>query len=377
MVVLGSGTFMALSYLARPEGIVGFAFGFLLCLTPFIEKGGINKKTLILPVCFLLGFMLFAGPFLIALRATFGYWTISPMSEAHVKTADAILTLNAKGELQKTGLTGLSVWKEQYKTIPIFLDVVWANIQAFTGIYKKTFPTWMHLMSTVGVLSLVWKNPWRNFALLLIPIAVISPDFVVSIPKIQSYLYPVFALTFICFVSFFEVVDQFLCWVSEKLLPVEKTRFFQVFQSSTLLLVISYVAFTFFHDANNYYQSPEEVTEAMVTERIYKGAGEIIRNNSHKNDIIMTRWGLVGYFADRPVLTLPNGEVKEVVEYGRKNGARFILIDTNSILSRRRELMELLGPLVGKLVNPEYGIETFNNNYFPNLGGYVIYRYKQ
>ncbi|MEI6208332.1 MAG: hypothetical protein WCP20_16245 [Desulfuromonadales bacterium] len=89
----------------------------------------------------------------------------------------------------------------------------------------------------------------------------------------------------------------------------------------------------------------------------------------------MTRWGLVGYFADRPVLTLPKGGVKEVIEYGRKNGARFILIDSNSVLSRRQELQELLGPLEGKPVNPAYGIETFYGNYFPDLGGYVIYRY--
>lgn len=372
----GAGASFALSYLARPEGIVGFGCGFILCLIPFFEKGGFNKKNVLIPVYFLFGFLLLAAPYLTALHSVFGNWTLSPMSEAHVKTADVILTLNDKGELNKTGSTGLSVWKEQYKTIPIFMGSVLTNIQAFAGVYQKTFPIWMHFISGLGVLALLWKNPWRNSALLLIPLAVIAPSFVVSIPKTHSYLYPVFALTFICFVSGLEAFNKVGCRAFEILQSVVRPRRLQALLSGIMLLTVSYVAISFYLEADLNYQSSGLVMEATVTEKIYKGAGEIIKNNSQANDIIMTRWGLVGYFADRPVLTLPKGGVKEVVEYGRKNGARFILIDTNSVFSRRQELRELLGPLEGKLVNPAYGIEAFNGNYFPDLGGYVIYRYK-
>ncbi|MGB9080223.1 MAG: hypothetical protein WCD00_02910, partial [Desulfuromonadaceae bacterium] len=373
----GAGAFFALSYLARPEGIVGFGCGFLLCLIPIVGKGGVNKKNLLIPVCFLFGFLFLAGPYLTALHSAFGSWTLSPMSEAHVKTADVVLTLNAKGELQKTGSTGLLVWKEQYKTIPIFLGAVWANIQAFAGVYKKTFPLWMHVISGVGVLWLVWKNPWRTSVLLLIPLAVIVPNFVVSIPKTHSYLYPLFAMSFICFISCFEGVMMAGRRASDMYKRVAKPRLVQAFLSGVMLLTLLYVIFSFYREADGDYQSSGLVTEAMTTEKIYKGAGEIIKSNSQANDVIMTRWGLVGYFADRPVVTLPKGGVKEVIEYGRRNGARFILIDTNSVYSRRQELEELLGPLEGKLVNPAYGIEAFYGNYFPDLGGYVIYRYKQ
>ena len=89
----------------------------------------------------------------------------------------------------------------------------------------------------------------------------------------------------------------------------------------------------------------------------------------------MTRWGLVGYFADRPVVTLPKGGVREVIEYGRRNGASYLLIDTNSVLSRRQELMELLQPLEGKGVDQSYGLEIVNRNCYPDAGGYVVYRY--
>ena len=84
-----------------------------------------------------------------------------------------------------------------------------------------------------------------------------------------------------------------------------------------------------------------------------------------------------GNWTMSPMSEAPKGGVKEVIDYGRKNGARFILFDTNSVLSRRQELKELLEPLEGKFINPAYGIEVFKTNYFPDLGGYVIYRYKQ
>jgi len=372
-----AGAFFAAAYLARPEGIIGFVCGFLLCLTPFMDNGGLNKKNLLFPICFFFGFLLLAGPYLGALHSVFGSWTLSPMSEAHVKTADAVLTLNAKGELQKTGSTGLSVWKEKYQTFPIFLNAVRGNIQAFAGVYKNSLPIWMHVVSGAGLLSLLWKTPGLKFALLLIPLAVISPSFIVTIPKSSSYLYPVFMLTFISFVSCFEAFYRLVFRFFQLFQTVEQPRLLQIVLPGIMLVIISNIALGFYLTAHNDYHSPELVTEAMTTDRIYKGAGEIIKKNSQANEVIMTRWGLVGYFADRPILALPKGGVKEVVEYGKKNGARFIMIDTNSVLTRRQELRELLAPLEGQTVNPVYGIEAVNSNYFQDLGGYVIYRYMQ
>jgi hypothetical protein len=372
--LIGAGMMFALSFLARPEGIVGFGCGFLICLTQLFGKDRVDRRNFLVPACFLLGFLLLAGPFLVALRAALGYWSVSAGTAAHVKTADVLMTLDARGELQKTG-RGLSVWKEYYGTLPVFLGAVWENIRAFSGVYRKTFPLWMHLASGAGVIVLAWRNRWRDLALLLILLAVTAPNFVVNIPKTHSYLYPVFALTFICFAACFDAVARGVCRAAGKSLPVVKPRLLEVSLWGGLLLCVTFIGVTFYRDADAAYQSPGLVREALMTEKIYKDAGEIIKNNSQNNDVIMTRWGLVGYFADRPVITLPKGGVKEVVDYGRKIGARFLLIDTNSVLSRRQELLELLGPLEGKPVNPAYGIEMFTGNYFPEVGGYVIYRY--
>lgn len=371
-----AGSCMALSYLARPEGIVGFGGGLLICLTPFVGGGGLTRKNLLVPTSFLFGFLLLAAPYLVALRDTFGVWTLSPLSEAHVKTADVILTLDAKGQLQRTGSVGLSLWIEYYKTMPLFVESVWASIRAFAGVYKNTFPAWMLFMSGVGALALAWKNSWRNFVLFLIPIAVIAPNFMVSIPKTHSYLYPVFAMTFISFVAGFEFVAQGLCRVVRMAAPKGQPKVLEASLIGTLFLIVLSFAIESWHITDNNYRSPEQVMEVLVTEKIFMHAAEFIKNHSQSDDVVMTRWGLVGYFADRPVITLPKGGVKEVIEYGKKNGARFMLVDTKSVLSRREELLDLFGPLEGKLVDPDYGIEAIGGRYFPNLGGYVIYRYR-
>ncbi|MGB9081277.1 MAG: glycosyltransferase family 39 protein, partial [Desulfuromonadaceae bacterium] len=46
---VGAGAFFALSYLARPEGAVGFGCGLFLCLIAIAGKGGANKKNLLIP----------------------------------------------------------------------------------------------------------------------------------------------------------------------------------------------------------------------------------------------------------------------------------------------------------------------------------------
>ncbi len=372
--LFGAGVLFAFSFLTRPEGIVGFVCGLLLCILPLLKRGRCNKSAIATPIIFLLGFLILSGPYLIAFHEQMGYWGITAKTEAALKTQDGVLILNSKGELEKTK-AGVSVWKDYYGTLPVFIGAVLANIKSYFKVFYSTFPLWMHLASLAGMITLLWGKRAKTFPFILILLAVTAPNYIVNVSKTHSYLYSVFPAMFICFVACFENFAKWVKWIINKYWSIMNPAFFEAAVAIILLLVVSYISFGFYQDADANYQSPGLVEQAMMSEKIFKEAGEIISNNSMKNDVIMTRWGLVGYFADRPVVTLPKGGVKEVVDYGKKNGARFLLIDTMSVLSRRQELLELLEPLNGKAVNPEYGIEIFNRNYYPDVGGYVIYRY--
>ena len=372
--LFGAGVFFALSFLARPEGIVGFGCGLVLCLMPLFGRGGVSRRAVAVPAVFLLGFLLLAGPYFIAFHSQLGYWGVTAKTEAAIKTQDGALILNAQGELQRTR-PGVSVWKEYYGTLPAFVSAVWANIKAYSQVYYRTFPVWMHILSLTGMISLLWGKRARSIPYVLILLAVTAPNYMVNVSKTHSYLYPVFPATFICFAACFETMAKSVGRAIAKFRPAVRPAVHEAGLAIVLLLVVSYISFGFYQVADANYQSPGLVGEVMITERIFKEAAELIKNGSQKDDVIMTRWGLVGYFAERPVVTLPKGGVTEVIGYGRKNGARFLLIDSPSVLSRRQELMELLGPLEGKTVNPAYGIEVFSRNYYPDIGGYVIYRY--
>lgn len=366
-----SGGMFALSFLARPEGIVGFACGLLLSLLPLLKRGGHSKKKGVAPLVFLLGFLLLSGPYFVAFHSQLGYWGITAKSEAALKTQDGTLVLNSKGELSKTA-QGVSVWKEYYGTLPVFVDAVETNIEAYAAVYFRTFPVWIHLVSLAGFLVIA-RQRIRALPYLLILPAVLTPNFVVNVSKTHSYLYAAFPLLFISLVAGLSAGCRAVCWGMNRYLSAARVPLYEAASGAAMLIMVGYLSFGAYCLADVSYQ--DEAEEAYKTEMIYKQAGEFIKANSHKNDVIMTRWGLVGYFADRPVVTLPKGGVREVIEYGRRNGASYLLIDTNSVLSRRQELMELLQPLEGKGVDPSYGLEIVNRNYYPDAGGYVVYRY--
>jgi len=74
-------------------------------------------------------------------------------------------------------------------------------------------------------------------------------------------------------------------------------------------------------------------------------------------------------------MVMPKGKIEEVLAEGRKAGARLMLIDTESVSTRRQELKELLGPLYGSEIDPGYGLEVMATR-MTDLGGYVVYRFR-
>lgn len=120
---------------------------------------------------FVVGFFLVAGPYLIALHNHIGYWALTTKSEAALKTQDGILVLNSLGELQKSR-EGVSIWKEYYGTLPIFIRAVTENIKAYFAVYVTTFPIWIHAVSLMGMILIIVGKNARYVPYILILLAV-------------------------------------------------------------------------------------------------------------------------------------------------------------------------------------------------------------
>jgi len=373
--LIAAGACCAFAYLARVEGIIGFGGGILLCLIQLMKKEKSFRSKVVSLLFYVSGFLVAAGPYLLFLHSRVGYWTISARGEQELKTPDVVNTLNAAGTLAKNTTSGLSLWTKNFGSFSDLLAFVGNNAKGYFLAYERIFPLWVHGLCLVGVVLLIVSKGWRRASYLILLVMVITPIFFLNIPKTPSYFYPVFPFIFICFLIGWEGIIAGIRYIYGKYAGDTAVFFSQKIIGILLLVPVFVLAPRFYGDATEAFQAPGLVQQAKLTEKIYKDAGEFLQHNSAQGEMVITRWGLVSYFADRPLMILPKGAVQEVVNFARKNGARFMVIDSIAVYSRRQELEELLNPLVGKAVNQAYGLQIIHTKVDAELGeGYVIYK---
>ena len=227
----------------------------------------------------------------------------------------------------------------------------------------------------IGAIVLLVRRKWPALICLSLLAVATLPVYIVNIPKTHSYIYSLFPVEFLLIAVFWDEIDAvveklFLPRLSAAENSKWRTMIAVVITIPTMLLSVNS-----YGKAREALEDPGLLHESRLTEQIFRQSGRILRDIAGPSDMIMTRWGLIGYYADRGVITLPKGGVDEVVSYGRNNGAKWLVIDTISVLSRRQELMELLFPLEGRVIKKEYGIEPVRTYYDPEYGGYIIYHY--
>jgi hypothetical protein len=222
----------------------------------------------------------------------------------------------------------------------------------------------------VGGLVLAFRKKWRVLLVLLLLPAATLPNYIVAIPRSHSYLYAVFPLLFLlCMVPIDAVVWGRLTD------GLRRNRLVAAILATMILLPAIGMGYDGYQTANAAFRDPGIMEQALQTEKIYREAGLVLRSISLPGEKVVTRWGLIGYYADRLCVSLPKGNVAEVIQFGRDHGGNYLIIDTPAVYSRRQELMELLAPLEGKPVDPRYRLQIVHVALHPEIGGYVIYRY--
>ena len=373
--LLAAGVCFACAYLARIEGILGFAGGLFLCFIQFLRKDRTLRSKLTGLFFYASGFIAAAGPYLVFLHNRVGYWTVSVRGEQELKTPDAVNTLNAAGTLTKNTTRGLALWMKNFGSLSDLSAFVGNNAKGYFLVYVNIFPLWVHALSLIGLILLFAAKGWRRACYLILLLLVLTPIVVLNIPKTPSYFYPLFPFVFICLLIGGEGVIAGIRCVLGKFTRAAEA--YPARKIAGMLLLVPVVALVpkFYRDAAGTFQDPGLVQQAALTESIYKDAGQFIQYNSAQGEPVLTRWGLVSYYADRPLIILPKGAVQEVVNFARKNGAHFMVIDSIAVYSRRQELEELLNPLSGKAVNQAYGLQVVHLKVDAELGqGYVIYK---
>jgi len=364
--LFAAGAWFAFSYLTRTEGIAGFVAAFMLLPILYIGAGWDRRVVARECAVFAGGFLLFSAPYWLFLHKHLGYWTISGKTEVAAKGVDSTLVLKGGAIVSEAG-KGATLWLAQFGGVGGVIRNTIANSAGFIRVYWETFPLWAHLLAAVGLLSLLVIRERRMIVTFVVPVAATVPVYIAALPKAHSYIYPLFPLFFILLAAGGSRLADLVSRIT-----ANESRRKLIIWGILAMVLLSYGGRAF-RDAVANYRSPGLVQQAMLASLIFREAGQKINAVSAQDDAVMTRWGLVAYYAGRRQIVLPNGSAAEVVAYGRKTGACYLTVDTMAV-DRRRELENLLNPLMGKVADPALGIMPVATGVHYGVGGYVVYR---
>jgi len=367
-----AGVCLACAYLTRPEGVVSIGIALVLTAAGAFRRGADRRAHLRGGAVLLGAFLLTASPYLVMLRSQFGHWSFTAKTVVAIKGIDGSLTLGAGKSALKGGL---DLWLEQFGGLSGGLKFIRGNVAGFYSLLLHTFAPWTHLLALIGIPFIFIGKNFFNRLFLLFPVLMTIPVYVANLPKVHSYIYPLFP---VCMLAFVAGVWGIICLVRnglEKLWPGAPHHAIAILAQLLLALPIVVLGVNGCREATVNYISPEYLFQVEQTNKVFKAAAEDIKAVSGPKDLLMTRWGLVSYYAERPLMIMPKGSIEEVLAEGRRAGARFLLIDEESVNSRRQELKTLLGPLYGVEVDPRYDLAVVNVR-TTDLGGYVIYKFK-
>lgn len=366
-----AGVCLSCAYLTRPEGVVSVGIALALTAAGAFRPGVDRRAHLKGGAVLLAAFLLTASPYLVMLRAQFGHWSFTAKTVVAIKGIDGSLTLGAgKGAVKG----GMDLWLEQFGGFTGGLKFIRGNVAAFYNLLLRTFAPWTHYLALLGLPFIFVGRNFYGRLFLLFPVFVTIPVYVANLPRTHSYIYPLFPFAMIAFVAGVWGLVSLLKGGLEKIWSGVPQQAMATVSLLLLALPVSVIAVSGCRDATANYISPEYLFQVEQTNKVFKAAGEDIKAASGPKDLLMTRWGLVSYFAERPLMNMPKGSIEEVLAEGRRAGARYLLIDTESVNSRRQELKALLGPLYGQVVDPGYGIAVVTAR-DTDLGGYVVYRF--
>ena len=366
-----AGACFSAACLTRPEGIAAFAAALFLIGSGMLRKGADRRYHLKGAAVLFLAFALCTLPYILLLRSSLGYWTFTAKTTVAIKGVDGSLVIGANAGSTKGGL---ALWLETFGGVAGGISFIKSNISGFFAVLMHSFSRSMHVCALVGIpFAFIGRKFYDRLFLLPLFIATL-PVYVANLPQKHSYIYPLFPLYLILFAAGIWGVTTLCSQGVRKLLPTIPEKLLTAAALAVLFLPAVAIGINGVRVATSNFTSPELLFQVEQTNKVFKPAGKDIKAVSAPQDLFMTRWGLVSYFAERPYMVMPKGSIDDVLAAGRTSKARFILIDTESVLSRRQELTELLAPLYGRPVDPRYRLEVVTTR-DTDAGGYVLYRY--
>jgi 4-amino-4-deoxy-L-arabinose transferase-like glycosyltransferase len=352
-----AGALFGLSYLTRPEGLIWLAVLGLFAALWHLARGSlfrpatVGRLALAMVAC-----LLVMSPYILYLHQITGHWVLSgkvglvldivPAYLAH----DQALHDLAVARLDSTGQE--IMWFSPERFEKSLADYVLANPRRFLYYVRQNmaetwrvlfhqdlFSPWVVALAAVGMFGRPWsRRRWWDEGLLwaaLVPLASFWAFFV-----IDRFLVAGLVPGLIWAAAGLEHLAGWARASSAGLArrPASGNRPGPLATLAPALPLAAVLAFCL-------WVTPERLwadTRAMPWSHV--AAGLWLAGEAAPDAVIMTRHTEVGLYANRPSIACPNAEWEQVLAYGRRRGARYLVVDTWELTTLRPQLRALLDP---------------------------------
>ena len=344
-------------YLTRPEGIIVFGYLALVFAGVYATAPGEVPLNVRLRAygtfCFV--YLLTIMPYLVFIRVRNGQWMLSG------KARTVILGVDGGAKLQADGRTLVeSVGKETgiANLVPSLSDLAsnfFRGLSNFARLIPENLPVvllWCALlgaMLTVGMTMRAKSGERRmmfwKLALLLTGCVAVLPAFAFpGLSVVVSYILPVFPLLLFFICAAFRWCELIIARVMQ---GIPSAASFLTGYAPLSIICAGVLCFSLAIPYVQSVSSAEYRFYCASQEFFIKDTGLWLKHTTPPDAVVMTRWGLIGHYAERPWAGLVDGEIQEVIDYARKHSVRYIVIDSNSVPRRRPKLEPLLDPNAG------------------------------
>lgn len=359
-----AGTSLGIAYLINPSALYYLVVLFVLMIVVGVrqELTSIANKT---AAQFLVLFLVIAVPYIAYMTWDNSSFTVdgrphdqiyASIHELEPETADrdrVMMGLDVNGDLKLRDLQqGPGLILTLIQEPVAFIKAMLRNDYNFyvRGI-QDVLPVWLLLLMGLGMFRDVWTRGetlrYSYLALMMAPLLVLpvaSGDLRFVVPYMGLAMLPV-ARGWV-FLEDWSAETVRVITGRKELGKSGKTRIKQVLAAIVLVPLVALSLWTVYRTGY-----PIE----------FRKAGEWLAGNGGKDSRIMSRESSTSWYANGTMVVLPYGSVAEVIDYGQRNNADFLVLQRRMVEQLRPDLERLMDPdQAGSKLTPVYheGIGT-------------------
>jgi len=362
---VAGGVSMGLAHLTRSEGVLVFlALSLVLAVDATVKRDGRQLA------CLLAGwgaFFVVFLPYAYFLHEVTGTWQLT--GKSRVALADSLMEYLGRPDLKRDPAFQEIGYLDVVRQYPDFLrQNIAGNLMKFV---REFVPPYLWLLGLLGFCTGGWNREklkeraylFATFA----PLGIIIVFFFIGPEYIQPYL-PVFFLWVAAGVLWMEKQVLSLAGGEHHLLLAWRKATGVFSLVTTVMFALYLLAGQVPADRDRLYHFSQDGGRYD-----HKRIGLLLNEYLPKSARIMTRWGRVGFYADRGWVDMPQASLEEIVATARKSGARYIVVD-GALVGLRPQLGVLYEPLFVEGASGVYVEKGAGFRPVPGLKLYFLYR---